>query len=139
VHIKGTRAVLRAVESGTGRVVNTASNAMSGAPGISPYATGKGAVFAFSRAVALEGQAHGVKVNVVMPTAYTRLTAMMPDPGRREVLAANYPPASIAPFAGWLVHESYAVTGECFSVGGGRAGCVFLAETESPRHRGRRI
>jgi NAD(P)-dependent dehydrogenase (short-subunit alcohol dehydrogenase family) len=133
VHIKGTRAVLRAAwkhlaESGAGRVVNTASNAMFGAPGISPYATGKGAVFALSRAIALEGRAHGINVNVVMPTAYTRLTAMLSGP-RRDILAANYPPASVAPFVGWLAHESCPVTGECFSVGGGRAGRVFLAET----------
>jgi NAD(P)-dependent dehydrogenase (short-subunit alcohol dehydrogenase family) len=134
VHIKGTRAVLRAawkhlVRAGAGRVVNTASNAVLGGPGIAPYATGKGAVLAFTRALAHEGRPHGLTVNVIMPIAYTRLTAMLPDERLREILTAHYPPASIAPVVAWLVHESTSVTGECFAVGGGRAARVLLAET----------
>jgi NAD(P)-dependent dehydrogenase (short-subunit alcohol dehydrogenase family) len=133
VHIKGTRAVLRAawphlVRSGAGRVVNTASSAVFGAPGISPYATGKGAVFAFTRAVAHEGTPHGITVNVIMPIAITRLTAMLPE-GRRQPLETHYPPERIAPVVAWLAHESTTITGECFAVGGGRAARVFLGET----------
>ena len=134
VHIKGTRAVLKAawphlVASGAGRVLNTASNAVIGGAGNSPYATGKAAVFGFTRAVSHEGKRHGITMNVLMPCAYTRLTAMVPDETLRDFLAANFQPERIAPIAAWLVHESTTITGECFSVGGGRASRVFLGET----------
>jgi len=133
VHIKGSRAVLKAawphlVASGAGRVVNTASNAVIGGAGNSPYATGKAAVFGFTRAVSHEAKRFGINVNVIMPCAYTRLTAMVPDEALLRFLVDHCQPERIAPFVAWLAHESCALTGECFSVGGGRAARVFLGE-----------
>lgn len=66
-----TRRVLPGmVERGYGRVVNLGSTAMQNGGGTyskSSYAASKGAVEAFSRAVALETAQHGVTVNVVAP------------------------------------------------------------------------
>lgn len=133
VHIRGTRAVTKAawphlVRSGTGRVVNASSGSMFGGGGTSAYITGKSAVFGFTRALAPEGKPFGINVNSVMPCAFTRLTALIPDDAFRRFLEDHFQPELIAPFVAWLVHESTDVTGECFSVGGGRAARVFLAE-----------
>lgn len=133
VHIRGTRSVLRAAwshlaRSGTGRIVNTSSASVFGTGGTSPYITGKAAVFGLTRALSHEGRAVGINVNSVMPSAFTRLTALVPDDTFRDFLAANFQPEKVAPFVAWLCHDSTEVTGECFSVGAGRAARVFLAE-----------
>lgn len=133
VHIKGTRAVTLAawpylVDSGSGRIVNTASNAVLGGPGITPYSTGKAAVFGFTRSLAFEARRHGIGVNVIMPCAHTRLTAALQLPELVSFLEQECSPEAIAPFVAWLGHESCRLNGECFSVGGGRAARVVLAE-----------
>ena len=133
VHIRGTRAVTKAAwphlaRSGAGRVVNASSGSLFGGGGTSPYITGKSAIFGLTRAIAPEGRHAGININSIMPCAYTRLTALIPDETFRDFLAENFRPELIAPFVAWLVHESCPVTGECFSVGGGRAARVFLAE-----------
>jgi NAD(P)-dependent dehydrogenase (short-subunit alcohol dehydrogenase family) len=133
VHIRGTRAITKAAwphlaRSGAGRIVNASSGSVFGGGGTSAYITGKAAVFGFTRAIAPEGRSVGINVNSIMPCAFTRLTALIPDDTFRDFLADHFQPELIAPFVAWLVHESTEVTGECFSVGGGRAARVFLAE-----------
>jgi 2-hydroxycyclohexanecarboxyl-CoA dehydrogenase len=64
------RVVPGMVERGYGRVVNLGSTAMQNGGGTyskSTYAASKGAIEAFSRALALEVAPHGVTVNVVAP------------------------------------------------------------------------
>ena len=75
-----------------------------------------------------EGAAVGVNVNAIMPTAYTRLTAQIPDDPFRDLLEAHFGPELVAPFVVWLLHHETTVNGEVFSVGAGRAARVFLAE-----------
>jgi NAD(P)-dependent dehydrogenase (short-subunit alcohol dehydrogenase family) len=133
VHIRGTRSVLRAawphlVRAGAGRVVNTSSASVFGTGGTTPYLTGKAAVFGITRGLAHEGRRVGINVNSIMPSAFTRLTALVPDDTFRDFLAANFQPEKVAPFVAWLCHSSTEVSGECFSVGAGRAARVFLAE-----------
>jgi NAD(P)-dependent dehydrogenase (short-subunit alcohol dehydrogenase family) len=133
VHIRGTRSVLRAAwphlaKSGSGRVVNTSSASVFGTGGTTPYITGKAAVFGITRGLAHEGRAVGINVNAIMPSAFTRLTALVPDDTFRDFLAAHFGPEKVAPFVAWLAHESCEVNGECFSVGAGRAARVFLGE-----------
>jgi NAD(P)-dependent dehydrogenase (short-subunit alcohol dehydrogenase family) len=132
-HIRGTVAVTRAAwphlkASGAGRVVNMSSASVFGTPFTSPYVTGKAAIFGFSRAMAAEGRFCGINVNAVMPAAYTRMTAQLPDEQFRNFLETYFPPERVAPFVVWLAHESTAVTGETFSVGGHRAARVVLGE-----------
>jgi NAD(P)-dependent dehydrogenase (short-subunit alcohol dehydrogenase family) len=55
--------------------VNTSSASIFGLPGTAVYWTAKGAVFGLTRALAAEGAELGIKVNAIMPLAYTRLTA----------------------------------------------------------------
>ena len=88
----------------------------------------KSALFGLNRALAREGAPLGIHSNAIMPTAYTRLTAEIPEDDFRQLLVDFYPPEAVAPFVVWLAHADTAVNGEAFSVGGGRAARVFLGE-----------
>lgn len=132
-HFQGTVAVTRAAwthlaASGHGRVVNTSSSATFGGVGTSHYIAAKAAIFGLTRALAPEGARVGINVNSILPIAYTRLTAQIPEDGFREFLAVHFPPEGVTPFVVYLCHESTTITGEAFSVGSGRAARVFLAE-----------
>ena len=64
-----------------------------------------------------------------MPSAFTRMTAQLPDDdGFRTFLETYFPPDKVAPFVAFLAHESTTISGETFSVGADRAARVFLAE-----------
>jgi meso-butanediol dehydrogenase / (S,S)-butanediol dehydrogenase / diacetyl reductase len=65
----GTRAALRVMKArGGGAIVNLGSVVgLLGSPGLSAYGAAKAGVLNFSRAVALEGAPHNVRVNVVIP------------------------------------------------------------------------
>ena len=133
VTAKGARVMTKAawpylVASGNGRIVNTSSASMFGTAGTSAYVSAKSMLFGFTRALAAEGKPFGITANSIMPSAFTRLTALIPDTAFREFLAAHFPPELVAPFVAWLVHADTDITGECFSVGAGRAAKVFLAE-----------
>ena len=123
-HLYGTANVLRAAwphftERGYGRVVNTSSGSMFGADGAADYAAAKGGIFALSRVLAVEHRNTNIKVNTIMPVAYTRMTAAIPDPTIVAWLEAWFPPEKVAPFVALLCHDSVPCTGETFVVGGG--------------------
>jgi NAD(P)-dependent dehydrogenase (short-subunit alcohol dehydrogenase family) len=104
--------------AGAGRIVNMSS--------ASVFGTG---IFGLTRALAAEGRYSGINVNSVMPAAFTRMTAQLPDDdGFRTFLETYFPPDKVAPFVVYLAHESTAISGETFSVGADRAARVFLAE-----------
>jgi NAD(P)-dependent dehydrogenase (short-subunit alcohol dehydrogenase family) len=133
VHVMGTVRVTRAawphmVARGGGRVVNTSSDSIWGAP-VPAYLTAKGAIFGFSRAAAAEGRAHGIAVNTVMPSAWTRMTSGMPPGDFRDVVEATFPPHGAAPMVALLAHPSCPFTGESFQVGANRAARIFTGVT----------
>jgi NAD(P)-dependent dehydrogenase (short-subunit alcohol dehydrogenase family) len=130
IHLGGSIAICRAAwpimrEQGYGRIVNTSSCAFFGLPQSSAYITAKAAVMGLTRALAQDGRGYDVKVNAIMPTAYSRLTAQSPEFG--PVMEAGFPPESISPFAVALLTREVPCTGETFVVGGGRAARVVLA------------
>jgi NAD(P)-dependent dehydrogenase (short-subunit alcohol dehydrogenase family) len=133
IHYRGTihvtrRAWASMVDAGCGRVINTSSNTLFGAAGRSHYISAKGAVLGLTRALAQEGKAHGIRVNAIMPVAYTRLVARIPEEALRNWFETNFRPEQVAAFVAWLAHEDIPCTGETFLVGGGRAARVVLAE-----------
>jgi len=137
IHLGGTIAVSRAAwpifrEQGYGRIVNTSSASVFGLPGTASYITAKAAVFGLTRALAREGRKHDIKVNAIMPSAYSRLTAQSPE--FAALMESAFPPEHIAPFVGALLARDVPVTGETFVVGGGRAARVVLATV--PGHSG---
>lgn len=130
IHLGGTLAVTRAAwphlrEQGFGRIVNTSSVSVYGLPGSSAYITAKAGIFGLTRALAHDGQACGVTVNAVMPSAFSRLTAQSPE--FAPVMEAGFPPELAAPFVCSLLTDDVACNGETFVVGGGRAARVVLA------------
>jgi NAD(P)-dependent dehydrogenase (short-subunit alcohol dehydrogenase family) len=108
-----------------GRILNTSSAAAFGLPGSQAYSSVKAGLLGLTRSLALDGAAHDVKVNAIMPLAYTRLSAGVPgDVGAwiERTLRAS----QVAAVATALVHEDVPFTGETLSVGGGRAARVFF-------------
>ena len=116
------------VESRHGRVVNTSSPAMFGAGTTLPYSAAKSSLYGLTRSMASAGRKVGIGVNSIMPAAWTRLTRSLPEGPFQRLFEQHYDPAEVASFVTWLCHRSCAVSGESFSVGGGRAARVVLAE-----------
>ncbi len=130
IHLGGTLGVSRAAwpilrAQGYGRIVNTSSASVFGLPGTSHYITAKAAIFGLTRALAHDGRSIDVKVNAVMPSAYSRLTAQSPE--FAALMEAGFPAHRVAPFVGALASSRVPCTGETFVVGGGRAARVVLA------------
>lgn len=132
VHCLGTVNVTRAawphfVRAGYGRVVNTVSEAMLGGIGeLSSYGAAKGAVFGLTRNLATEGHAHGIRVNAVVPRAFTRMSASHSDKLAADMgvpaeamaqINAQMPPELCAPAAAYLAHQSCAISGEMLRIG----------------------
>jgi len=133
-HFHVTRPAWRAMrERGYGRVLNLASGAgLWGVPGMTGYSAAKMAIVGLTRALAQEGAAHGITVNVLAPCAKTRPGGFGPipeSPALFDWLSLDV----VSPVAAWLVHEDCAVSGECFTVGGGYVGRVSVAVNEGHR------
>jgi NAD(P)-dependent dehydrogenase (short-subunit alcohol dehydrogenase family) len=131
-HLAGTMNVTRPAwrvmkDKRYGRVLHVSSGAaIPGIPRMSVYSAVKLGVVGLARAQALEGAAHGIKVNVIAPYASVRgndFGAIKWSPALAEWLS----PEQVAPLAAFLVHEDCPVTGEWFTVGGGYVGRVTLA------------
>lgn len=116
---------------GYGRIVNTSSGAFTGVPLLVAYSASKGGVFSFSRALACEGEAHGIKVNNLNPGAFTRMVAAQQSQNSPmyQLAQANLPPEAVAPVAAFLSHESCPTTGDTITGVGGRVNRVYLAQT----------
>jgi NAD(P)-dependent dehydrogenase (short-subunit alcohol dehydrogenase family) len=105
------------VARGYGRIVTTASGGIFGVAGRAHYVAAKGAVWAMTKTLAIEGEPHGINVNCVLPWGATR----MARPG-----STAPPPSDAAAAVAWLCHEQCTITGEAFTVGGGRIARVVL-------------
>ena len=118
------------VERGYGRVVNLGSTAMQNGGGTyskSSYAASKGAVEAFSRAVALETAPHGVTVNVVAPaTIDTDIMGGRITDDRKPTFLAQLPVGrlgttrEVAALIEFLIGEEAGyITGATYNINGG--------------------
>lgn len=130
VHLRGAFHVVRPAfplmcKAGYGRVVLTSSiGGLYGSYRQANYSVAKAGLIGLSHVVALEGAAEGVKCNVIVPAAVTRMAE-----GRDT---SAYPPMSpelVAPTVGWLAHESCSVTGELLVSIAGRVAKAYVAET----------
>ena len=105
-----------------GRIVTTASGGIFGIAGRGHYVAAKGAVWGLTKSLAIEGEAHGIQINCVLPWGSTRLAR----PG-----SAAPPPGQAAAAVAWLCHEQCSISGEAFTVGGGRIARVVLERGRS--------
>lgn len=133
VHLSGTfyctrEAVKRMLAQGTGgAVINIASVAgLRGLPGGASYTAAKGAIIAFTKGVAQEYAAQGIRVNAIAPGwVETPILENLPDQ-IRPLMVANTPlgrigrPEEIAAVALFLASdESSYVIGQTISPNGG--------------------
>jgi NAD(P)-dependent dehydrogenase (short-subunit alcohol dehydrogenase family) len=136
VHVLGTFLMCKAAwpymaDAGYGRIVNTVTGGLFGLSGLTEYGPAKGAIFAFTRSVALEAAAHGIGVNAIAPQGATRmLGASKLSPELRERLAVLMRPALVAPGAVFLAHEKCLLNGETLAVSGGKVCRIGLTENE---------
>jgi len=130
VHLRGAFHVVRPAfgpmcRAGYGRVVLTSSiGGLYGAHRVANYAAAKAGIIGLASVVAIEGAGHGVRCNVIVPAALTRLAEGLDT--------SAYPPMGpelAAPAAAWLAHESCSVSGEMLVSIAGRVARAFIAET----------
>jgi NAD(P)-dependent dehydrogenase (short-subunit alcohol dehydrogenase family) len=130
VHLRGAFHVVRPAfplmcRAGYGRVVLTSSiGGLYGAHRVAGYAAAKAGMIGLSNVIAIEGAGHGVRCNVIVPAALTRLAEGLDT--------SAYPPMGpelAAPAAAWLAHESCPLSGEMLVSIAGRVARAFVAET----------
>jgi NAD(P)-dependent dehydrogenase (short-subunit alcohol dehydrogenase family) len=130
VHLRGAFHVVRPAfpvmcDAGYGRIVLTSSiGGLYGNLGVANYAVAKAGVIGLSNVAAMEGIDHGVKSNVIVPAAVTRMA--------EGIDTSAYPPMGpelVAPVVGWLAHETCSITGEILVALAGRVATAMVAET----------
>jgi NAD(P)-dependent dehydrogenase (short-subunit alcohol dehydrogenase family) len=130
VHLRGAFHVVRPAfpvmcDAGYGRIVLTSSiGGLYGNRDVVNYAVAKAGILGLSNVAAIEGAAHGVKSNVIVPAAVTRMA--------EGIDTSAYPPMGadlVAPAVGWLAHETCSITGEMLIALAGRLARAFVAET----------
>lgn len=137
VNLMGTVWMCRAVwphmrGSGYGRIVNTGSGAFAGMWALAMYSASKGGVFSLTRSLAVEGFPLGIKVNTVLPGAYTRMVHAQRQESSPlyQYTQQNLPAELSSPAVVYLAHECCPVTGECLETVGGGVRRVYLAQSE---------
>jgi len=132
VHLKGAfhvsqPAFVKMKEQGYGRIVSTSSAAgIFGNFGQTNYGAAKMGLVGLTRVLAVEGAKYNIKANAIAPLAMTRMTENIMGDRLRDKLG----PEKVSPLVAFLAHEDCPVSGQTFSVGGGRVAHVFIAETQ---------
>lgn len=114
-----------------GRIVFTSSAAAFGGAEQAAYGTAKASLIGLGRSVAAAGSALGIRANIVMPYAFSRMTFVGTTISEEEQRLRQRvaPPELVSPVVALLAHESCPTTGEILATAGGRVCRVFLGET----------
>ena len=124
VHLRGTYLTAKAAydqmlaQGHGGRIVVTSSTSgLLGNFGQTNYGAAKAGIAGFARCLYLEGAKYGVTVNVLAPTALSRLTDdILPDE-----MKDRFPPEKVSPAVVWLcTDEAKEVTGRTWVVSANR-------------------
>lgn len=113
-----------------GRILYMTSAGIYGSLGNAPYAAAKSAYIGMMRCLAIDGASHGILVNAAAPSARTRMTERFQPSAYAQWFFDTMPPEKVATGAAFLVSEGCGVSGEIFSLGGGRIARVTLAESQ---------
>ncbi len=122
VHLRGTYLTTKAaydtmIEQGNGgRIIMTSSTSgLLGNFGQTNYGAAKAGIAGFMRCLWLEGMKYGITVNVLAPTATSRMTTdILP-----EDIQDNFPPEAVSPPIVYLcTDEAKDISGRQFLVGG---------------------
>ena len=124
VHLRGTyytakAAYDRMLEQGEGGriVVTSSTSGLLGNFGQTNYGAAKAGIAGFARCLYLEGARYGITVNILAPTALSRLTDdILPEQAKDAV-----PPEKVSPTVAWLCSDDAKdVTGRTWLVAGNR-------------------
>ena len=122
VHLNGTYFVTQPAfkimkENNYGRIVNVASpSGLFGNFGQTNYGAAKMGIVGLTNVLAIEGAKYNIKVNVIAPTAYTRMTeALLP-----EDVGKLFSAELVTPMVTYLASETCEPTHEIFGVAAGR-------------------
>jgi NAD(P)-dependent dehydrogenase (short-subunit alcohol dehydrogenase family) len=130
VHLMGAFHVVRPAfplmaQAGYGRVVLTGSiGGLYGTNNVVNYGVSKAGMIGLNNVIAIEGAPKGVKSNIILPGAVTRMAEGLD--------ITQYPPMGpdlVAPVVGWLAHESCTISGEMLVSMAGRVARALIAET----------
>jgi NAD(P)-dependent dehydrogenase (short-subunit alcohol dehydrogenase family) len=124
VHLKGTYCVTHAVynhmkqRNEGGVVINTSSTSgLNGNFGQCNYGAAKAGIAGFTRCLAIEGKKYGVRVYILAPVAYTRLTEDLMG----DEMETGLDPKLVSPLMVYLASDlSKDHVGTTFFAGGGR-------------------
>jgi NAD(P)-dependent dehydrogenase (short-subunit alcohol dehydrogenase family) len=131
VHLHGAWNIVRPAfelmtKAGYGRIVLTSSiSGLYGNERCVNYAMSKTSMVGLNNVAAIEGAGRGVKSNIIIPAAVTRMS--------EGIDITQFPPMDpdlVAAVVGWLAHESCSVTGEMLISAAGRVARAFFTETE---------
>jgi NAD(P)-dependent dehydrogenase (short-subunit alcohol dehydrogenase family) len=131
VHLMGAFHVVRPAfpimcKAGYGRIVLTSSiGGLYGNKRVVNYGVSKAGTVGLNNIIAIEGAERGVKSNIILPGAVTRMADGLDT--------SQYPPMGpelVAPVVGWLAHESCSINGEMLISMAGRVARALIAETE---------
>lgn len=135
VHLRGAFHMVREAmpimqQQEFGRIVLTGSiNGLYGKANNASYSTCKAGFMGLSNTAAIEGKDHGIKSNVIIPAAVTRMS--------EGIDTSKFPPMEpemVAPAVAWLCHEDCSVSGEMLVAMGGRVARAFIAESDGVYH-----
>jgi NAD(P)-dependent dehydrogenase (short-subunit alcohol dehydrogenase family) len=130
VHLKGALYVSQPAfrlmrEQGYGRIISTSSaSGLFGNFGQANYGAAKAGLAGLTRVLAIEGAGHGIKANAIAPIAHTRMTEDL-----LGELASRVSPETVSPIVAYLAHEDCTVSGNVYSVAGGRVARIVTVET----------
>jgi NAD(P)-dependent dehydrogenase (short-subunit alcohol dehydrogenase family) len=116
---------------GYGRFVMIASSAgLFGQPLAAHYAAAKAGIFGLTNVLAVEGAAHGILANTVLPFGQSRMVwetiGQEPPPdGESEGFTGAIRPELVVPIVTYLASRSCTVSHHNYSAGGGRFARVF--------------
>ena len=136
INVMGTLIPLQAawrhmLKTGHGRIVITGSTVgIYGHPGVAAYGSTRASAVGLARSLTLERpEAVDIGVNVVMPFAYTPMSAESIDQVMGPALAEIIMPDRIAPIVGWLCSDACKHSGRIFHASSLRTSRVGLVES----------
>lgn len=133
VDLLGPYALMRAVwpcmrQQTYGRILNLCSSAALGSGISGPYAVAKAGLIGLTKEAGIAGESLGIKVNALLPTAYTSLITNHPDSKYREWLQQHFPAERVAAAAIYLISRDVHRSGELYAAGGGRVARIGFIE-----------
>jgi NAD(P)-dependent dehydrogenase (short-subunit alcohol dehydrogenase family) len=113
-----------------GRIVYTTSGAFYGSSGAFAYAAAKSAYIGLARAFAAAGAPHHIRVNLLAPSAVTRMHVDPNSSPYMQWLHKTMAPQKVSIGAAYMVSDACELSGELLSFEGGHFSRVSLAENE---------